>query len=412
MPVPVIEKHSLLLLLLQVSVLLFLALILGTIARRYKLPSVVGELSAGVILGPSILGNLAPGVFQWLFPPQTAQFHMLDAIGQLGVILLVGLSGMELNLSLLKRYTGDAFRISLLGLVIPFMFGFGAAYFIPDSLIPSGIDRLLFALFLGVALCVSAIPVIAKTLMDLGLMNHRIGHLALTAGMIDDVIGWTILSVVAVMATTGGVHPGQIGRSILYVILVLAFALTIGRFIIHKILDWLQNDTDNGPLVTAIASLILLSAAITHAMGLEAVFGAFICGIIICSDPRYKKLYLPTVLSVLAPLFFATAGLRIDLSPLINPTILGAALLVLAAAMAGKFLGVYIGGRWSRLGSRESLALGAAMNARGVIEIIIASVGLRLGILSPAVYTIIVLVAVVTSLTAPPILRHLIKNRE
>jgi Kef-type K+ transport system membrane component KefB len=409
-PVPTIAQHSLLLFLLQVSVLLSLALLLGSLARKYKMPSVVGELGAGVLIGPSLFGFFFPDAFQWLFPSSTQQFHLLDAVGQVGVIMLVGLSGMELNLALLRRCGTTAVRISILGLIIPLGFGIGTGFLLPDALVPDNIDRLLFALFMGVALCVSAIPVIAKTLMDLKLMGHRVGQLSLAAGMMDDIVGWIILSLVAAMVTTGGIQPGALSLSLFYVALTIGFAFTVGRYLVRKVLELARRSSpdDDGPVVTAMATMVLLSAAITHAMHLEAVFGAFICGILIGSDINFKKIRLPTVLSVLAPLFFATAGLRIDLTTLGQPLVILSALAVLLVAIAGKFLGAYLGGRASRMSSRESLALGAAMNARGVIEIVIANVGVRLGVLNTEAYTIIVLVAVVTSLTAPPLLRWLL----
>ncbi len=409
-PVPTIASHSLLLFLLQVSVLLTLALLLGALARRFKMPSVVGELGAGVLIGPSLFGFFFPGAFEWLFPPDTGQFHLLDAVGQVGVIMLVGLSGMELNLALLKRCGPSAMKISIAGLVIPLAFGVGAGFILPDALVPDGISRLLFALFMGVALCVSAIPVIAKTLMDLKLMGHRVGQLSLAAGMVDDIIGWIILSLVAAMVTTGGIQAGSLGMSLFYVALTIGFALTLGRVLVRRVLDLVRRSSpdDDGPVVTAMAAMILISAAITHAMHLEAVFGAFVCGILIGSDINFKKIRLPTVLSVLAPLFFATAGLRIDLTTLATPLVLISALAMLVVATAGKFIGAYLGGRLSKMDSRESLALGAAMNSRGVIEIVIANVGVRLGVLNTEAYTIIVLIAVVTSLTAPPLLRWLL----
>lgn len=409
-PVPTIAPHSLLLFLLQVSVLLLLALILGAVARRFKMPSVVGELGAGVLLGPSLFGFFFPDSFNWLFPPNPGQFHLLDAVGQVGVIMLVGLSGMELNLALLRRCGASAVRISITGLVIPLAFGIGAGFLLPDALVPDTVSRLLFALFMGVALCVSAIPVIAKTLMDLKLMGHRVGQLSLAAGMIDDIVGWIILSIVAAMITTGGVQGGTLMVSLFYVALTIGFALTLGRYLVRKTLDLVRRSSpdDDGPVVTAMAAMVLLSAAVTHAMHLEAVFGAFVCGILIGSDINFKKIRLPTVLSVLAPLFFATAGLRIDLTTLASPLVLVSAIVVLMVAIAGKFIGAYLGGRMSKMSSRESLALGAAMNARGVIEIVIANVGVRLGVLTTEAYTIIVLIAVVTSLTAPPLLRWLL----
>lgn len=398
-------SHALLIFLLQIALLLLAALLLGALARRFKLPSVVGELCAGVLLGPSLLGYFAPGFSGWILPQDPAQFHLLDAVGQLGVLLLVGLSGLEINLRLLKRRSSATARISLTGLLVPFAAGIGISYLLPDTFVPEGTNRTIFALFLGVALCVSAIPVMAKTLMDMKLMHRRAGQLALSGGVIDDIFGWIMLSVVAAMVTTGAIQGFQVLRSLGWVIFTLIFAATAGRKLIGFILRIARSSGEDGPTVTAMTALILASAGATHAMGLEAALGAFLCGIVIAADPKFYEIKLPTVLAVLAPIFFATAGLRMDLTALLHPPVLLGGLAVLAVAILGKFIGVYIGARLSKLDRWESLAIGAAMNARGVIEVIIATVGVRLGVLTTEMYTIIVLVAVVTSLMAPPVLR-------
>ncbi|HEX6075720.1 MAG TPA: cation:proton antiporter [Micromonosporaceae bacterium] len=407
-PTPPIEAHDLLIFLLQVGLLLILALLLGRLAVRLKMPAIVGELCAGVILGPSILQQSAPQLAQWLFPPDAEQFHMLDAIGQVGVLLLVGITGAHLDLALVRRRGVAAAKISGFGLVIPLGFGIATGLLLPGSLLGSGTDPVVFSLFLGVAMCVSAIPVIAKTLMDMGLLHRNIGQLTLTAGMVDDAFGWFMLSVVSAMATSG-VRAGSVVLSLAYLVAVILFAVVVGRPLVAKVFQLAGRSQEAMPTIMTATALIILSAAGTHALGLEAIFGAFVCGILISEygkpDPARLAPLRTVVLSVFAPIFFATAGLRMDLTALTRIDVLGAAALILAIAIVGKFVGAYIGARTSRLSNWEALALGAGMNARGVVEVIVAMVGLRLGVLNTATYTIIVLVAVVTSLMAPPILR-------
>jgi Kef-type K+ transport system membrane component KefB len=407
-PTPPIEAHDLLIFLLQVGLLLILALLLGRLAVRLKMPAIVGELCAGVILGPSILQQSAPQLAQWLFPPDAEQFHMLDAIGQVGVLLLVGITGAHLDLALVRRRGVAAAKISGFGLVIPLGFGIATGLLLPGSLLGSGTDPVVFSLFLGVAMCVSAIPVIAKTLMDMGLLHRNIGQLTLTAGMVDDAFGWFMLSVVSAMATSG-VRAGSVVLSLAYLVAVILFAVVVGRPLVAKVFQLAGRSQEAMPTIMTATALIILSAAGTHALGLEAIFGAFVCGILISEygkpDPARLAPLRTVVLSVFAPIFFATAGLRMDLTALTRVDVLGAAALILAIAIVGKFVGAYIGARTSRLSNWEALALGAGMNARGVVEVIVAMVGLRLGVLNTATYTIIVLVAVVTSLMAPPILR-------
>lgn len=413
-PVSPIPAHQLLVFLLQVGTLLLLAFALGLLAKRLGIPAIVGELCAGVLLGPSILQQVAPGLSDWLLPRDAGQFHMLDATGQVGVLLLVALTGIHMDLSLVRRRGSVAVRISIAGIVLPLAMGVAAGLLLPGSLVPHSADRATFALFLGIAMGVSAIPVIAKTLMDMRLLHRNIGQLILCAVMVDDVVGWLLLSVVSAMATTG-VRTGDIAASLGWLAVVLAGAALL-RPAVNAVLRAAARTPGSGPTSTVVVVFALLASAATQAMGLEAVFGAFAAGLVIsgCGAlDRERLASLQTlVVAVLAPIFFATAGLRMDLTALARPTVLLTGLGVLAVAIAGKFAGAYVGARISRLGHWEGLALGAGMNARGVIEVIIAMVGLRLGVLSPEMYTIVILVAIVTSLMAPPILRFAMSGIE
>ncbi|MQT03292.1 cation:proton antiporter [Streptomyces jumonjinensis] len=410
-PVPPIAAHQLLVFLLQVGVLLLLAIALGRLAARCGLPAIVGELSAGVLLGPSLFGWLAPGAAAWLLPSDPGQMHLLDAVGQIAVLLLVGLTGIEMDLPMIRRRGGTALRVSLAGLLVPLALGIGLGFPLAGLLGIGPADRRLFALFLGVAMCVSAVPVIAKTLMDMNLIHRDVGQLTLAAGMIDDTFGWLMLSVVSAM-TVGGLSAGVFTHAVGGLLLVVLIALLVRRPVVHRALR-LSGGSEERTVAMA-AAMILLAAAGTQALGLEAVFGAYLCGLLIGSSGEFDRAGTASlrmvVLAVLAPVFFATAGLRIDLRALTEPTVLGAALIVLGVAVLGKFAGAYIGARLSRLSRWEALALGAGMNARGVIEVIVAMVGLRLGILDTRTYTIIVLVAVVTSVMAPPLLRLAMKR--
>ncbi|MEV4113903.1 cation:proton antiporter [Nonomuraea sp. NPDC049695] len=407
-PVAPIAASDLLVFLLQIGLLLLLAHGLGRLATRLGMPAVVGELGAGVLAGPSVLAHAAPAASAWLFPTAPARFHLLDAVGQLGVLLLVGLTGAHMDLALVRRRAATAAGVSVGGLCVPLGLGVAAGVLLPRTLVPAGTDAMVFALFLGVAMCVSAIPVIAKTLMDMRMLHRDIGQLTLTAGMIDDAFGWCMLSIVSAMAGRAA-SAASVGIALAHLAVVVAFTLTVGRPLVRLALRPAARSGEAGPAVAAATILILLAAAATHALGLEAVFGAFACGLLIGSAGRIEPAKLAplrtVVLSALAPVFFATAGLRMDLTALGRPQVLLTGLAVLAIAVIGKFAGAYAGARLSRLNRWEALALGAGLNARGVIEVVVAMVGLRLGILSVEIYTIVVLVAVVTSLMAPPILR-------
>ncbi|MFF5078183.1 cation:proton antiporter [Actinoplanes sp. NPDC000266] len=417
-PLPSLAPHTLLVFLLQVSLLLLVALALGRLAVRLGLPALVGELLTGVILGPSLLGALAPGAFTWVLPSDADQLHLVDAVGQFGVLLLVGVTGVQLDTVMLRKRGITGVKVSLAGLLLPLALGIAAGFLVPAAMLTETSDRGTFALFLGVAMCVTAIPVIAKTLSDMGLLHRDIGQLTLAAGMVDDAVGWFLLSVVSAAATTG-VRAGAVTLSVVYLIGFVVAAILVGRPLVRWVLDLAGMAGDGGPRVTASVVLILLGAAATHAMGMEALFGAFVAGILIGQaraaekpDPRPGRSIwqdlspLRTiVLSVLAPLFMATAGLRMDLTALADPKVLLAGVALLLVAIVGKFAGAYIGARASKLSRWESIALGAGMNSRGIVEVVVATTGLRLGVLSIATYTVVVLIAVITSVMGPPILR-------
>lgn len=406
-PIPSLASHQVVVLLSEVGLLLLLAFLLGRLAMRLKMPAIVGELCAGVLVGPSVLAHLSPSASAWLLPRDPAQIHLLDAVAQIGLLLLVGITGIQIDLTLIRRRAGTATITGISGLVIPLAAGIGLGLLLPASLIAGHSSRTTFALFVGVAVGVSALPVIAKTLTDLRLLHRDIGQLILCAVSVDDTIGWLLLGVVSAMAA-GDLAASGVGR-LLGGLAVVIVAAVVSRPVVRAGLRAAATRPDRGPLIVIVVVLIILAAAGTQALGLEAVFGAFICGLVISScggvEPaRLAPLRVP-VLAVLAPLYFATAGLRMNLTALGRPTVLLAGLAVLAVAIVTKFIGAYAGARLSRLGHWPSLALGAGMNARGVVEVIVAMVGLQLGLLTSAMYTIIVLVAIVTSLMAPPMLR-------
>ena len=407
---PPLPADMLLHFLLSLLVLLALARLLGALAERVGLPAIVGELLTGVLLGPSLLGWLAPGAAGWLLPAEPAQMHLLDGVGQIGLLLLVALTGTHLDLRSVRRRCRTAVTVSLGGLLIPLGSGIALGFALAGALAADGpMAPAVFPLFLGVAMCVTAIPVIAKTLTDMGLLHRNIGQLTLAAGMVDDAVGWLLLSVVSAAATVG-VSTGQITLSVAYLIGFVLLAAVVGRPVVRWVMARTTRSASPGPTMAAATVVVLGGAALTHALHMEAIFGAFVAGIVLATaGPQVQERLAPlrtVTLSVLAPIFLATAGLRMDLTALARPDVLLAALAVLGVAIVGKFVGAYLGARISRLTRWEGLALGAGMNARGVVEVIVALTGLRLGVIDTAGYTVIVLVAVVTSLMAPPLLRY------
>ncbi|MET7421134.1 cation:proton antiporter [Dactylosporangium sp. NPDC005555] len=408
-PMPPVAAATLLVFLTQIGVLLLTATLLGRLSTKLGMAAIVGELFAGVVLGPSILGHLSPGVAEWLFPHKAGQFNMLDAVGQVGMLLLVGVAGMCLDVGLLRRQGPRAGVVSLTSLVIPLGLGIACGLLLPAVIMPAGGDRAVFAGFIGVALCVSAIPVIAKILTDLRILHRDLGQLILIAAGVDDAVGWLLLAVVTTMATVG-VTTGAVTLSVLTLAGILLFTVVVLRPLLRVILRATDRAKDQAATVGVIAVLILLASAGTQALKMEAVLGAFLCGIAISStrlvEPARLASLRTVVLGVFAPIFFATAGLRMDLTLLGNPVVALSAVVVLAVAVAGKFGGAYAGASMIGLDRWHALSLGAGLNARGVVQIVVASVGLRVGVVDTTGYTIIVLVALATSVMAPPMLRY------
>lgn len=400
--------HLLLVFLLQLGLLLGVAAAMGSLAARCRLPSVVGELAAGVLLGPTLLWHVLPRVSGWLLPADPAQSHLQDAVGQLGVLLLVGVAGMHLDLGLVRRRRLSVGCVGAGGLLVPLGLGVAAGLLLPASLRVAGTGRGVFACFIGVAVCVSAIPVIASTLLDMGLLHRDIGQLIVGAAAVDDIAGWLLLSLVSAVSVHSG-HDGLL-RPIGYLLGVLAVTVLIGRPVVRFTLRLASRSGTPGASIAAVVVLLLFCAAGTQALGLEPILGTFLGGVLIGSSCKLEREVLAPlrtfVLAVLSPLFFASSGLRMDLTALWSPAVLVAGLLLLLLAVLGKVVGVYLGARVSRLGHWEAMALGAGLNARGVVEVVVARVGLQLGILNTASYTLIVLIAMATSLMAPPMLRY------
>jgi Kef-type K+ transport system membrane component KefB/nucleotide-binding universal stress UspA family protein len=403
--------HDVLVLLVQIAILLAAARIGGEIAQRLNQPAVVGELLAGIILGPSLLGGFVPAIDRWVIPNPGLQGHLLEVISMLGAMFLLLITGMETDLALIRRHARSAIGASVGGVVVPFATGFLLGMYLPDRLLADPSHRVVFALFVATAMSISAIPVIAKVLMDMNLMRRDVGQTILAAGMTDDAIGWMLLSVVIGIAGGAGVTALGVAAAVGKVLVLILLAFTLGRWLVKKVLNLVQDEMRSSyRMLTLVVVLTFAGGALTQGMGLEAVFGAFLAGILLGQMPRLPESVHHQVtsiaLGVFTPIFFAVAGLKVNARALLDPALLGIALVVIAVATFGKVVGGYVGGRY--FGGRDpwtSLAFGVGMNARGAMEIIIATIGLELGLLSQDMFSIIVVMAIATSLMAPPALR-------
>lgn len=404
--------------LVQVGILLLTARVLGTLAQRIGQPAVLGEILAGVILGPSLLAGFVPGLEEWVIPQTTAQGHLLEIVGLLGALFLLLLTGLETDLALIRHQARTAVAVAAGGLVLPFVTGLGLAYLLPESLIGEGTERAVFAVFLGTALSISSIAVIGKVLIDMDLMRRDVGQTIIAAAVIDDTIGWVALAIVAGLAGGAALTLGGVSEALLYTVGFIAFSFVIGRLIVRHVFRAVPNrGQDEALVLSAVVVLMLAWAAISTALHLEAVLGAFVMGMLISqvtSLPVSARETLERMtVGVFAPIFFGVAGLKMDLAALADSELALLTLVLLVVATFGKVFGAFAGAKLA--GVRDSwraLSFGAALNARAAMGIIIATIGLSLGIVTQDLFSMLVLMSVVTAVGAPPSLRWAVSRVE
>ncbi len=411
-------NHEITLLFLsQLALLLGVARLLGEAVRRLDQPAVLGELIAGLLLGPSVFGLLAPQAHLAVFPADQQLEDLLSAFSLIGVLLLLIVTGLEIDLELIGRKVKTAALGSAGGLLVTFPLGLGLGLLTPDSFLVRPEQRTVFCLFMAVNLSISAIPVIAKVLMDLKAIRRDIGQINLATAMIDDAVGWILLGVAAGLAATGSVTPPQVAYSLGVSALVMGLGLGWGRILVHRFLALLERwMPGESPQLTGIIFLALAFAILTHGLGLESMLGAFLAGILVGQSSRLKNQVAHTLesftSSFFAPLFFASAGLKVNLPALCTPRLLTLTLAVLLVAGLGKTVGCYLGGWAGGLSHWQRLTLGAGMAPRGAMGVIVARIGLGLGILSQDVYSVMIAMAIITSLVAPPLLRYCLAHVE
>jgi Kef-type K+ transport system membrane component KefB/nucleotide-binding universal stress UspA family protein len=408
------SDHQVLVFLVAFLVLLATARALGALAQRIGQPEVVGQLGAGLVLGPSVLGRVAPGVEGWLFPGDGVPTAMLFTVAWLGVIFLLLATGFETDLGLIRRLGRAAAVVSGGSLLVPIAAGLAVGVAMPSIFVGEG-DRTQFALFMGAALSISSLPVIAKILTDMGYMRRNFGQMTLAAGMANDVVGWIALGIIAGLVSSDSLSASGVAVTVAGIAGFFLVAFTLGQRLVDAALRRMRrSEADSSSQTTVLVAITLIGAVSTQWLGVEAVLGAFVVGIVVGRSPYRDAGVLHGVenasTAFLAPVFFATAGLRVDLGLLADGTVARWGLVVIAVASISKFVGAVAGGVVARLPGRESAALGVALNARGALEIVIAAVGLSLGVLNLASYTVVVLMAMATSIMAPPLLRAVLRG--
>lgn len=394
----------------QIVLLMLTGRLLGEVMLRFKQPAVMGQLIAGLVLGPSVLGALFPDWQHALFPAAKEQKAMIDAISQFGVLLLLLLTGMEIDLKLVKRTGRASVAASLAGILVPFAFGVALGELLPASMLPDPNKRLITSLFLGTALSIASVKIVATVIAEMNFTRRTVGQVILASAIIDDTVGWIITAIIFSLALQGQVDAFNIAKSVLGALVFMGLSLTIGQRAVFSIIRWVNDSFESDfAVITAILLIMGVMAIITDLIGVHTVLGAFVAGILIGESPiltrHIDEQLRGLIFAFFMPVFFGTAGLSADLTILKDPALLTLTLGLIVIASLGKFSGAFIGGKLAGLTPRESLALGTGMNARGSSEVIIATIGLSMGAVNPNLFTMIVTMAVITTVAMPPTLR-------
>jgi Kef-type K+ transport system membrane component KefB/nucleotide-binding universal stress UspA family protein len=409
------SDHTIVIFFAEVAMMLIVGRFIGEVMHRLGQPEVLGQLLAGIILGPTVFGRLLPGAHNFIFPDAVELKKMIDAISQLGILMLLLLAGMETDFKIVRRQKRTAIFSSLSGIILPFVCGLALGELLPDSLLPAPGRRLITALFLATALSISSVKIVAMVIMEVDFMRRNIGQLILASAIIDDTVGWIIVAVISGVAAAGTVDIKAVGFIVAGTLIFLALSFTFGRTLITYVIRW-SNDTlqIDFAVLSIILVLMCLLSIVTDLIGVHTVLGAFVTGILVGQSPilteHIRDQLRGLVLGFFAPIFFAVAGLSVDLTILKSFSRLELAVALILIASVGKLGGCLVGGKLGGLTTREAVALAVGMNARGTTEVIIATIGLSIGVLSKDFYTLIVLMAVATTMVMPPMLRAALRR--
>ena len=397
--------HPLAKLILQILTIIITARIFGFFCKKIGLPSVVGEIAAGIFLGPSFLADYFPAYSGFLFPPES--LGNLQFLSQIGLILFMFVVGMELDLNVVRKGAHEAVLVSHASIVVPFTLGVGLSYFLYSKFVPHAIPFLPFALFMGIAMSITAFPVLARIVQERGLSRTPVGGLAITCAAVDDITAWCLLAAVIAIVKAGTVVSSlwTIGLAVCYV----AFMLTLVRPFLKRIGDvYADRESLSKPVVALFFVILLLSAYASEVIGIHALFGAFIAGVIMPANVNFRNVFIDKVedvaLVLLLPLFFVYTGLRTQIGLLNDPGLWKWTGVIVAVAVAGKFFGSALPARALGNTWRDSLMLGALMNTRGLMELVVLNIGFDLGVLSSEIFAMMVIMALVTTTMTGPCL--------
>lgn len=397
--------HSIALLILQIVIIIIAARFFGWIFKKMGQPSVIGEILAGILLGPSLLGLYFPEVSGFLFPKQS--LGSLQVLSQIGLILFMFVIGMELNLKALQSKAHDAIVISHASIIIPFSLGVGLAYFIYQAHAPEHIDFTSFALFIGIALSITAFPVLARIIQERGIHKTKLGAVVITCAAADDITAWCLLAVVIAVVKAGSVVSAL--YTIFFALAYVVFMIKILRPFLKKIGKHYQSDKELDQSAVAIFFIVLLlSSFITETIGIHALFGAFMAGAVMPANMNLRKLLIGKIedvaLVLFLPIFFVISGLRTEIGLINDPQLWEVTGLIILLAIVGKFVGSAIAAKVVGQNWKDSLTIGALMNTRGLMELVALNIGYELGVLKAEIFAMMVIMALVTTFMAGPIL--------
>lgn len=398
-------QEPLAILLIQIITIILVARVFGWFFRKIGQPTVIGEMIAGIVLGPSLVGLYFPEFFSALFP--TASLGNLKFLSQIGLILFMFVIGMELDLKALKNKANDAVVISHASIIFPFTLGIALAYFIYDQFAPVNVEFMSFALFIGISMSITAFPVLARIVQERGIHKTKLGTIVITCAAADDITAWCILATVIAIVNAGSFVSSLyvIGLAIAYVFIMLK----VVRPFLERVGE-LKNSRQSlsKPVVAIFLLTLIISAYCTEVIGIHALFGAFMAGAIMPDNAKFRSLIIEKVEDVsvilLLPLFFVFTGLRTQIGLLNEPYLWEITALIIVVAVLGKFLGSAIAAKFVGQNWRDSLMIGALMNTRGLMELIVLNIGLDLKVLSPQIFTMLVIMALVTTFMTGPAL--------
>lgn len=406
-------SEQLLQFLLAIGLMLLAGKVFGELFRKMKQAAVVGEIIAGILLGPTLFGLISPETFEWIFPADGPVSYSINGLTTLSIIFLLLAVGLEVDLGVLIKFGKAAIKTTFLSMLIPFVIGFGAGFLIAPIFNLSDTNKILFPLFLGMAFSISALPIIARTLLDLGIFKTNLGMMIIASAMLNDLLGWIGFSILLSIA-----ESEKDGPPILIAIpLILLFSFTmifILRRVISRAVFWIQkNLTWPGGILGFIITLGLAGSIITEQLGVHSILGAFIIGVAIGDsvhlEARTREIIQQFITHIFAPLFFVNIGLHFNFIASFNPIVV---LIVVGLGFLGKLLGAGLGASWGGFNKKESLAAAFALNSRGVLEIVLAMFALKLNLINDEIFeAVIVLVVLSSILSGPAIKAVLYKNK-